>query len=60
MEQLYIRFSPRRRTRATANVEDVEGEGSVQGNGPPQFNHQLNFQTLREYLHHTFVYYLAS
>eukprot|EP00258_Populus_trichocarpa_P031932 XP_024447951.1 uncharacterized protein LOC112325519 [Populus trichocarpa] len=34
-----------------ANVEDVEGEGSVQGNGPPQFNDQPNFRTLREYLH---------
>ena len=34
-----------------ANVEDVEGEGCVQGNGPPQFNDQPNFQTLREYLH---------
>ena len=34
-----------------ANVEDVEGEGSVQGNGPPQFNDQPNFQTLREYLY---------
>jgi len=34
-----------------ANAEDVEGEGSVQGNGPPQFNDQPNFQTLREYLH---------
>ena len=30
-----------------ANVEDVEGEGSVQGNGPPQFNDQPNFRTLR-------------
>ena len=34
-----------------ANVEDVEGEGNVQGNGPPQFNDQPNFRTLREYLH---------
>ena len=34
-----------------SNVEDVEGEGSVQGNGPPQFNDQPNFRTLREYLH---------
>ncbi|KAJ6359540.1 hypothetical protein OIU76_001131, partial [Salix suchowensis] len=34
-----------------ANVEDIEGEGSVQVNGPPQFNDQPNFRTLREYLH---------
>ena len=34
-----------------ANVGDVEGEGSVQGNGPPPLHNQLNFQTLREYLH---------
>jgi len=34
-----------------ANVGDVEGEGSVQGNGPPSLHNQPNFQTLREYLH---------
>ena len=34
-----------------ASVGDVEGKGSVQGNGTPPLNDQPNFQTLREYLH---------